>query len=52
MVFPELGCEVEHADPGLPDPAHILDVIWSGSLAGISSADGSSESAIFSIRGY
>ncbi|MDF3015043.1 MAG: glutamyl-tRNA(Gln) amidotransferase subunit [Thermomicrobiales bacterium] len=34
MVFRELGCEVELADPRLPDPANILDVMWSGSLAG------------------
>jgi aspartyl-tRNA(Asn)/glutamyl-tRNA(Gln) amidotransferase subunit A len=34
MAFRELGCEVEQADPKLPDPATILDVIWSGSLAG------------------
>jgi aspartyl-tRNA(Asn)/glutamyl-tRNA(Gln) amidotransferase subunit A len=34
MAFRELGCEVEHVDPGLPDPTDILDVMWSGSLAG------------------
>ena len=34
MAFRELGCEVEQVDPKLPDPAAILDVIWSGSLAG------------------
>ena len=34
MAIRELGCEVEQADPKLPDPATILDVIWSGSLAG------------------
>ena len=34
MAFRELGCEVEHVDPSLPDPASILDVMWSGSLAG------------------
>jgi aspartyl-tRNA(Asn)/glutamyl-tRNA(Gln) amidotransferase subunit A len=32
--FDRLGCEVEQADPDLPDPASILDVMWSGSLAG------------------
>ncbi len=34
MIFRELGCEVEHADPDLPDPANLLDVMWSGALAG------------------
>jgi aspartyl-tRNA(Asn)/glutamyl-tRNA(Gln) amidotransferase subunit A len=34
LNFRELGCEVEQVDPKLPDPAAILDVIWSGSLAG------------------
>src|SRR5215217_2110712 len=34
MAFRELGCEVEQVDPSLPDPANILDVMWSGSLAG------------------
>jgi aspartyl-tRNA(Asn)/glutamyl-tRNA(Gln) amidotransferase subunit A len=34
MAFRELGCEVEPVDPSLPDPANILDVMWSGSLAG------------------
>lgn len=34
MAFRELGCEVEQVDPNLPDPANVLDVIWSGSLAG------------------
>jgi aspartyl-tRNA(Asn)/glutamyl-tRNA(Gln) amidotransferase subunit A len=34
MAFRELGCDLEQVDPDLPDPANILDVIWSGSLAG------------------
>jgi aspartyl-tRNA(Asn)/glutamyl-tRNA(Gln) amidotransferase subunit A len=34
MAFREIGCEVEYVDPGLPDPVKILDVMWSGSLAG------------------
>jgi aspartyl-tRNA(Asn)/glutamyl-tRNA(Gln) amidotransferase subunit A len=34
MAFTELGCEVEHVDPRLPDPADILDIMWSGSMAG------------------
>ena len=34
MTFRELGCQVEHVDPDLPDPANILDVIWSGAMAG------------------
>jgi aspartyl-tRNA(Asn)/glutamyl-tRNA(Gln) amidotransferase subunit A len=34
MSFRDLGCEVEQVDPSLPDPAHILDVMWSGSMAG------------------
>jgi aspartyl-tRNA(Asn)/glutamyl-tRNA(Gln) amidotransferase subunit A len=34
MTFRELGCDVDHVAPGLSDPADILDVIWSGSLAG------------------
>jgi aspartyl-tRNA(Asn)/glutamyl-tRNA(Gln) amidotransferase subunit A len=34
MVFRELGCVLEQVDPELPDPANILDVIWSCSLAG------------------
>jgi aspartyl-tRNA(Asn)/glutamyl-tRNA(Gln) amidotransferase subunit A len=33
-VFAELGCQVEQVDPGVPDPAPLLDVVWSGSLAG------------------
>src|SRR5829696_9053063 len=33
-AFREFGCEVEQVDPGLPEPANILDVMWSGSLAG------------------
>jgi aspartyl-tRNA(Asn)/glutamyl-tRNA(Gln) amidotransferase subunit A len=34
MTFSELGCQVEHVDPDLPDPANILDVMWSGAMAG------------------
>ena len=34
MMFRELGCEVEHVDPGLPDPANTLDVMWSAAMAG------------------
>ena len=34
MVFRELGCDVEEVDPGLSDPADILDVIWSSAMAG------------------
>jgi aspartyl-tRNA(Asn)/glutamyl-tRNA(Gln) amidotransferase subunit A len=34
MAFRELGCEVEHVNPTVPDPATIIDVMWSGSMAG------------------
>jgi aspartyl-tRNA(Asn)/glutamyl-tRNA(Gln) amidotransferase subunit A len=34
MTFRELGCRVERIDPDLPDPAKILDVLWSGAMAG------------------
>jgi aspartyl-tRNA(Asn)/glutamyl-tRNA(Gln) amidotransferase subunit A len=34
QAFTELGCAVEEVDPGLPDPAGILDAIWSGAMAG------------------
>jgi aspartyl-tRNA(Asn)/glutamyl-tRNA(Gln) amidotransferase subunit A len=34
MVFRELGCDVEEVDPGLADPADILDIIWSSAMAG------------------
>jgi aspartyl-tRNA(Asn)/glutamyl-tRNA(Gln) amidotransferase subunit A len=34
MTFRELGCGVERMDPDLPDPANILDVMWSGAMAG------------------
>lgn len=34
LAFRELGCDVQQVDPGLPDPANILDVMWSGLLAG------------------
>ena len=33
-AFRGLGCEVEQVDPDLPDPANMLDVIWSGAMAG------------------
>ncbi len=32
--FAELGCHVEEADPGLPDPWDIVDLIWASSSAG------------------
>jgi aspartyl-tRNA(Asn)/glutamyl-tRNA(Gln) amidotransferase subunit A len=34
MTFRDLGCEVEQVDPDLPDPAAIIDVMWSGAMAG------------------
>ena len=34
MTFRELGCAVEQVDPNLPDPANILDIMWSGAMAG------------------
>ena len=34
MAFRELGCEVEQVDPIIPDPGNIVDVMWSGSMAG------------------
>jgi aspartyl-tRNA(Asn)/glutamyl-tRNA(Gln) amidotransferase subunit A len=34
MAFREFGCEVEHVNPTVPDPANIVDVIWAGSMAG------------------
>ncbi len=34
MAFRELGCEVVTVDPGLADPAPILDVMWSAAMAG------------------
>jgi aspartyl-tRNA(Asn)/glutamyl-tRNA(Gln) amidotransferase subunit A len=34
MTFRELGCGVEHVDPDLPDPANIIDVMWTGGMAG------------------
>lgn len=33
--FQELGCRVEEAHPGLPDPWDIADTIWSASFAGV-----------------
>ena len=34
MAFRELGCEVVAVDPGLADPAPILDAMWSAAMAG------------------
>jgi aspartyl-tRNA(Asn)/glutamyl-tRNA(Gln) amidotransferase subunit A len=34
LVFRELRCHIEEVDPGLPDPANILDIIWSSAMAG------------------
>jgi len=34
MAFRELGCEVEQVDPIIRDPGTIVDVMWSGSMAG------------------
>ncbi|MDF3038878.1 MAG: Amidase [Thermomicrobiales bacterium] len=34
MAFRELGAEVVPADPGLADPAPLLDVMWSAAMAG------------------
>ena len=34
MAFRDLGCIVEEVDHVLPDPADILDIIWSSSMAG------------------
>jgi aspartyl-tRNA(Asn)/glutamyl-tRNA(Gln) amidotransferase subunit A len=34
MAFRELGCEVEQVDPIIRDPGNIVDVMWSGSMAG------------------
>jgi aspartyl-tRNA(Asn)/glutamyl-tRNA(Gln) amidotransferase subunit A len=33
-AFESLGCNVEQVDPGLPDPADILDAMWAGAMAG------------------
>jgi len=33
-VFTELGCHVDQIDPEMPDPAGILDVMWSAAMAG------------------
>ena len=33
--FQELGCHVEEAHPGLPDPWDIADTIWAASFAGV-----------------
>ena len=34
QVFENLGCRVEAVDPDLPDPAEIIDVMWSGAMGG------------------
>ena len=34
LAFRDLGCFVEEVDSGLPDPAGILDIIWTSSMAG------------------
>jgi aspartyl-tRNA(Asn)/glutamyl-tRNA(Gln) amidotransferase subunit A len=34
MAVRELGAKVIPADPGLPDPAPLLDVMWSAAMAG------------------
>jgi aspartyl-tRNA(Asn)/glutamyl-tRNA(Gln) amidotransferase subunit A len=34
LSFVDLGCDVAQIDPGLPDPAGILDAMWSGAMAG------------------
>jgi aspartyl-tRNA(Asn)/glutamyl-tRNA(Gln) amidotransferase subunit A len=34
MKFRDLGCRIEQVDPDLPDPANILDVLWSSAMAG------------------
>ena len=34
LTFRELGCELEQADPNLPDPVNTLDVMWSSAMAG------------------
>ena len=33
--FQELGCHVEEAHPGLPDPWDLADTIWAASFAGV-----------------
>jgi aspartyl-tRNA(Asn)/glutamyl-tRNA(Gln) amidotransferase subunit A len=33
-IFAELGASVEQVDPGIPDPIDVLDVMWSGAMAG------------------
>lgn len=34
LSFADLGATVDEVDPGLPDPADILDIMWSGAMAG------------------
>jgi aspartyl-tRNA(Asn)/glutamyl-tRNA(Gln) amidotransferase subunit A len=33
-VFGDLGCHIEEADPAIPDPAPIIDLMWTGAMAG------------------
>jgi aspartyl-tRNA(Asn)/glutamyl-tRNA(Gln) amidotransferase subunit A len=34
QFFASLGCQVENVDPGLPNPAWIIDAMWAGAMAG------------------
>lgn len=34
LAFQDLGAEVEEVNPDLPDPAPIIDAMWSGAMAG------------------
>lgn len=34
QLFTSLGCTVECVDPGLPNPAEIIDMMWAGAMAG------------------
>jgi aspartyl-tRNA(Asn)/glutamyl-tRNA(Gln) amidotransferase subunit A len=33
-LFESLGCVVENVDPGLPNPAWIIDAMWAGAMGG------------------
>lgn len=35
MAFADLGAEIVHTDPGLPDPWDIVDAIWACGMAGM-----------------